>query len=398
MRNALFALFFAALCVCASVSAATIATDQPAYDNNAHIRISGTSDSEQVTVTGRLGDLAVFTKTIATQGGAFSFDYPISYTDPVGHWTIGTEGATPVGVDVNPTNDSATLVLAFTSPASGHYTRTQTIQIGITLTKNSQPVTAALVTIWDTAGQRATLTEKGNGAYLLDYRIPPDARTGPWTLYATAQGTVDDQRFGGQASHVLEIDPTGLELRPVSPIFPQYNAGETLDITLAPAYPDQTLPAHVAFDATLDGKPLLFAKTAEGTYRATHPLDAQSGPALALDIRVTDDYNNTGRLLRTVALLGQNDYFLRAYGIAAIVGAILFLTALHFFLSRHKKANRLAGLAAKEQELAQSEKTLQEKYFKQQSIDESAYERESALLSRKKLALEEKRRSLEEKK
>ncbi|MDO8624471.1 MAG: hypothetical protein Q7R47_00155, partial [Candidatus Diapherotrites archaeon] len=324
--------------------------------------------------------------------------YPIAYIDPVGDWRIEIPATDPVYVHIDPTTDSGVLVLAITSPASGHYKRIQTIPITIRVTKNNQPVSNALVVIWDIPGERRILTEQTDGTYTLEYAIPASARTGRWAIYATAQAIVSNQHLGGQYQQPIEIDETALQLEIVRPIYPQYNIGDTVEIELRPSYTLQQSPEHVTFHATLGTHALAFQKTNSNTYTATFPITPDTERNLVLDVTATDDYNNTGHLTRTLGISGTTDYYLQQYGLGAIVAVILFLTALHVLLSTHKKANKIKALVREQQELADAEKTVQEKYFKLQSIDDTTFERETSRIQQKKAGLEERQRQLGQKK
>ena len=69
--------------------------------------------------------------------------------------------------------------------------------------------------------------------------------------------------------------------------------------------------------------------------------------------------------------------------------AILFLIALHFVLSSKKQQNKRNALLEEKKQLQKQQASLEQKYFKEQSIDETIFERQSNYISRKKASIEQ---------
>ncbi|MBS3061037.1 MAG: hypothetical protein J4215_00475 [Candidatus Diapherotrites archaeon] len=378
-------LLFATL-LFASVFAATIQTDKNSFFNNETIKITGVSD-QSTTLFATLNGKIIFERPVSP--GNYAVTYPIDYLDPVGDWVIALENASPSIITVRPTSESATLILTFTSPSPGRYKRTQTISFSVQVTKNNQPVSAATVAVWDPNGNRMVLNEKENGNYRLDYMIPENAPLGRWGILATARASTRQGEFGGTAPHTLEIEAASIMILPTQPLFPNYNVGDTLEIEIAPKYPDQKPVQNPRINATLGGQSIELKTQTANTYAAKILLGVEHAGTQAIEITVVDDYNNTGTLSQSILVAGQNQFLISQYGAIVFVIAILFLIALHFVLSSKKQQNKRNALLEEKKQLQKQQASLEQKYFKEQSIDETIFERQSNYISRKKASIEQ---------
>jgi len=139
----------------------------------------------------------------------------------------------------------------------------------------------------------------------------------------------------------------------------------------------------------LGGQSIELKTQTANTYAAKILLGVEHAGTQAIEITVVDDYNNTGTLSQSILVAGQNQFLISQYGAIVFVIAILFLIALHFVLSSKKQQNKRNALLEEKKQLQKQQASLEQKYFKEQSIDETIFERQSNYISRKKASIEQ---------
>ncbi len=376
----------------------SISTDQTTYFNDQAITIEGTSQSQVVILKATIGEKTVFEKKITVDTNqSYSYTHQTDYLEPTGEWKLTINGTNPIYIQVKPTLDSATLVLSVTSPSPGQYRKTQTIPISVQVTKNHQPVSNATIVFWTTDGNRVGLTEKENGFYSSEYTIPAHAKTGKWNFFVSAKALMDQNEFGGWIIQEIEIQPAAIKITPLQPVFPVYNLGEKIILSIEPRYQNtgQTVQTpHIS--ATLGEQQVQFSPQPDGSFTAQIETQPSATGEQILEILANDDHNNSGRFVQTIVIGGTSNYYLNQYGWIAAILAISFLIALHLLLSKRKRSQRIDQLEKEKQQVLTNQKILQEKYFKTQSIDTAAFEDQSIKLAQKLTIIEEKMKQLKE--
>jgi|GEM_PF-6163542 len=370
----------------------SIQTDKESYLNSETILISGYADSESVvTIVGRLHDKTIFEKKVTPDpSGSFSFSYPISFLNPVGDWQIfAKDYPQRLRVSVLPTPESATLVLAFSSPGASSVKRTEEIPFNVRLTKNSEPVLGAQVVMYGPTGERIALAEKGGGNYGTGFVLSRNAPLGNWGVLVQAEATIDRVRLGGINRIALEVIPSPIQFDFESPVFPEYKVGEALNVSVKPRYSDGDAVQNPIWTVSVGNRALELEPSSENTFAGSLLLEASDAGEQLFSISVVDDANNSGVFSQVLRVTGASDYQLMQWFPFLLGLGVVLLISLHFVWSRKTIRARQSRLEL-EREAFQSElKTLQQKYFEEKSVPESVFEKKSAELSVKLSKTEE---------
>ncbi|MEM7825435.1 MAG: hypothetical protein QW412_01070 [Candidatus Aenigmatarchaeota archaeon] len=323
-------------------------------------------------------------KTYTNTYGNFYYQYPISFGDPEGTWTISVKAFDAYGN----TDEAQKLVevksppetyysLAFLSPTQDStYKRGETLIIEVNLTKANKPESGASVTCKLPNGLTIKLNEKSQGIYSRSYNISFDDSLGTWSL--VCQGIKEEMGkiyTGGSFINII-IEPTKIELNLISPQKTNFTLGETVIFIVEAYYPNGEHVKGATVKLTFQGETVFLAETQEGNYTTQFEIK-QEGKFIAR-ILAEDASGNEGEMEKTFMVESNSVSILSSYWWLSLFLPLIF-PFIYLFLKRKfseelKIEKEIKNYKKELEHIEEMQKATQQEYF-HRKIEEEAFKR-----------------------
>jgi len=384
----------------------TLLTDKFEYFKGENIRIQGRVYDNKGNIVQYANVLINFSseswglssQILTNEEGQFFYDYPISFGDPDGDWTIlvsvedeyGNEGQTQGSITVRP---PATLYysLEFIEPTKGYsYERGESFDIRVGVMRGDESVKGASVTCKNPLGTIIELKESGGGVYSEIYNISFKDPLGINSITCEVKKEEDgDILRGGSFTNIL-INSTKLEIKILSPNITTLNSRESILFVVEAKYPSGELVKGGSITLNFQGETLAFGETKDGIYTTTiRPKD--KGEFLAR-VSAKDGYGNEIESDKEFLVKFSWFYFVLDFWWLPFLGWLpLTFVGFKYFREGVPKDVRIRREIAKyKKELRQVEKMqaiTQNEYF-QRKIDELSFKRMMEDLEQKVIELQ----------
>jgi hypothetical protein len=374
----------------------TVTTDNASYDKGQIIKISGTAkNSENAPVGSGTVTISIVngswsrTVTSAIANGAYSASYFITFDNPEGTWTISASAVDNYGsVTSAPENVNVTViypvayryyVVTFLSPTADQtsFSRGQAVTVMVQITEDNEKLSGANVVLMTPRGDNVRLTEGLVGVYSVAYTLLLDDPTGDWYMTVIGEKTEGGVFKAGASLNIVSIAPATLSLTLISPTKREFEAGETVEVTVEARYSDGSpVDEGIIVVNKPSGENLPLTAEGGGIYGATYIIGGGEVGTWNIQVSAVDAYGNLGSKTMASTVIvpaGASSYVIKYWPV--VLAAILGLVVASAFVARCSlRARRLGAIKGEKQEIERLRKEATLNYFKNGLISRETYD------------------------
>ncbi len=325
-----------------------------------------------------------FTFKNATEFGRYVLNYRTSLLDALGNWTIdlkatdtdGNEGTLTKKITLRQPQGFFYYNLVYLSPINDStYYRGENLRASVRVLDLDKIVGDANVSLKLPTGELIPMSEvsPGTGIYQTSYKIKFSDKIGDWMIGVEGLKLTDAGLFAGSKIINVNVRPVDLKIDIISPTKNRFAVGDSFNIKVRVAYPDNSVAEGMPVNATPAKKSLALVETQSGIYEASYKFTQSDKGRYSLRIFAIDSSDNLGFVEKTISIVQPNllDLFMQVWYITIPGLGLIGYTILHAkmpqILIRYYR-NRLKTLEG-------LKKSTQDKYFVEDSIDENTYKK-----------------------
>jgi hypothetical protein len=373
----------------------TVTTDNASYEKGQRIGISGTAKNpKNESVENGTATISIVngswkrTVTSSIVNGAYSASYFITFDNPEGTWKISVTAVDNHGnVTSAPENVSVTVVypvayryyvVTFLSPTVGQtFSRGQAVTVTVQITEDNRKLGGANVMLVTPRGDNVPLAEISFGVYSATYTLPWDAQTGDWYMSVIGEKTAEGVFKAGASLTIVGVAPATLSLTLISPTKLQFEAWETVEISVEARYSDGSpVVEGIVIVNKPNGENLLLVAKGGGVYDATYTIGGGEAGTWSIQVSAVDAYGNSGSMMAASTVIvpaGAFSYVTRYWPV--VLAAILGLVVTSAFVARGSlRVRRLEAIKREKKGIERLKKDATIKYFKDGSISREGYD------------------------
>ncbi|MDP6670876.1 MAG: hypothetical protein QGI60_03600 [archaeon] len=363
-RAALLALFL--LCIFISASAAlSIKAERDEFFKGEEIVVSGNCNTG-LEVYFLNAEREITRAQVECVDEQYSFSYQTSFLDPAGIWWAWAKEGTDkrkFQLKVNATRESQFYLITFLSPSEESYFREQDLNISVRITDAGQIVNNAKAYTWDSEGKKLEMLYFSEGVYLVNYRIPSNAKIEDWAIVVTAEREKFNETFGGERRINVSVEKAPIAINIIKPEFKNFEVDSTLEMEIALTY----LSGQPVKDANVEmlfGEELLGMESqGNGTFTQSFVLEREDLGAKKISIIVVDSQDNDANTQFDIIV--SDSIISNAITLIPIVSVLIILALIGIFVVKPILTEKedIASLKKQKKRLETQLNKLQKDYF-----------------------------------
>ncbi|MCJ7719930.1 MAG: hypothetical protein MUO36_00475, partial [Candidatus Hadarchaeum sp.] len=314
----------------------------------------------------------------------------ITFDNPEGTWTISASAVDNYGsVTSAPENVNVTViypvtyryyVITFLSPTADQtsFSRGQeAVTVMVQITEDNEKLSGANVVLMTPRGDNVRLTEGLVGVYSAAYTLLLDDPTGDWYMTVIGEKTEGGVFKAGASLNIVSIAPATLSLTLISPTKREFEAGETVEVTVEARYSDGSpVDEGIIVVNKPSGENLPLTAEGGGIYGATYIIGGGEVGTWNIQVSAVDAYGNSGSMAAASTVIvpaGASSYVIKYWPV--VLAAILGLVVASAFVARGSlRARRLRAIKGEKQEIERLRKEATLTYFKNGLISRETYD------------------------
>ncbi len=373
------------LCILISASALSIKAERDEFSKDEEIVVSGNCDNG-VEVSFLNSEREIASGRAECLDGQYSFSYQTSFLDPAGIWWVWVKEGTAkrkFQIKLNATRESQFYLITFLSPSEESYFRGQDLNISVRIADAGQNVERAKVYTWDSEGRKLEMRYFSKGVYLVNYRIPNNAKIEDWAIVVTAEKEKFDEKFGGERRINVSVEKAPIAINIIKPEFKNFEVDSTLEVEIVLTYLNG-MPVEDANVEMFFGEEIMEMESqGKGVFSQSVVLEREDLGAKKIAILVVDSQDNDANTQLDIII--SDSIISKAITLIPIAVVLLGIGLIGIFVVKPmiREKEDVASLKKQQKRLEAQINKLQKDYFARGKVSKEYYKGKSVELQAK---------------
>jgi hypothetical protein len=306
--------------------------------------------------------------------------------DPAGIWWAWVEEGTTkrkFQLKVNATRESQFYLITFLSPSEESYFREQDLNISVRITDAGQIVDRAKVYTWNSEGKRLEMLYFSEGVYLVNYRIPSNAKIEDWAIMVTAEKENLGETFGGERRINVSVKKAPITINIIKPEFKNFEVDSTLEMEIALTYLSGQPVTDASVGMLFGEEKLELVSQGNGLFSQSFVLEREDLGAKKITVTVVDAQDNDANTQFDIII--SDSIISNAITLIPIASVLIVLALIGIFVVKPliKEKEDVASLKKQKKSLEARLNKLQKDYFAWGKVSKEYYNGKSVELQAK---------------